>query len=272
MRDLTTIAGSPVSRLGLGGTPDMEPGCVRATWDAGVNWFFFYNLSFDGLIEPLGDLARQHRDDLIIATGTEARDVAAVEDVFAQSLRRLGVDTVDVFFVEYLNPKDDVDALLAQGGLFDLLSEWRRNGRIRYVGATCHDRDLAVRLTTDSRVDVLMHRYNMAHRGAEEKALPAAEVAGVPVIAFTATRWGTLLEGHAQWQGAVPSAADCYRYALAHPAVRLAMTAPRTVKQLEQNLTALTAPTPSAVQLDSWRSYGSLVYGKGADAFDTDWP
>ena len=40
---------------------------------------------------------------------------------FLDSLRRLGVDTVDVFFVEYLNPKDDVDALLAQGGLYAAL-------------------------------------------------------------------------------------------------------------------------------------------------------
>ncbi len=272
MGDLTTISGKPASRLGLGGTPDMEPGCVPTAWDAGLNWFFFYNLSFDGLIDPLGELAGQHRDDLIIATGTESRDVASIEDTYEQSLQRLGVDTLDVFFVEYLNPNDNIDALLARGGLLDLLCEWRRDGRIRYVGATCHDRDLAVRLTADDRVDVLMHRYNMAHRGAEEKALPAAQAKGVPVVAFTATRWGTLLEGHAEWQGPIPSGADCYRYTLAHPAVRLAMTAPRTVAQLGENLAALIEPPPSAEQLQNWRSYGSLVYGKGTDAFDTEWP
>lgn len=272
MKDLTTIGGQRASRLGLGGTPNMEPGCVPAAREAGLNWFFFYNLSFDGLIGPLGELAGQDRDNLIIATGTEARDEASVEDAYEQALRRLGVETIDVFFVEYLSPKDDIDALLAQGGLFDLLSEWQRDRRIRYVGATCHNRDLAVRLIIDARVDVLMHRYNMAHRGAEEKALPAAQAKGVPVVAFTATRWGTLLEGHAKWKGAIPTAADCYRYTLAHPAVRLAITAPRTITQLEQNLTALTSETPTADQLENWRSYGSLIYGRGNDAFDTEWP
>jgi hypothetical protein len=45
----------------------------------------------------------------------------------------------------------------------------------------------------------------------------------IPVIAFTCTRWGTLLKGHPNWQEAPPTAADCYRYVLGHEAVSLAL-------------------------------------------------
>ena len=85
-----------------------------------------------------------------------------------------------------------------------------------------------MKLVESGRVDVLMQRYNMAHRGVEEVVLPAAQAAGVPVVAFTCTRWGSLLEGHRDWSGPLPSAADCYAFALRNPAVGVALTAPAT--------------------------------------------
>ncbi|MHC5722699.1 MAG: hypothetical protein ACYT04_35050 [Nostoc sp.] len=119
--------------------------------------------------------------------------------------------------------------------------------------------------------DVLMHRYNMAHRKAEEDVLPAAQKAGIPVVAFTCTRWGTLLKGDHNWHGKLPTAADCYRYALNHPGVRLALTAPKTRQQLEENLAVLHAPKIEAQKIAKWHSYGNLIYGTGQDAFDTQW-
>jgi aryl-alcohol dehydrogenase-like predicted oxidoreductase len=116
-----------------------------------------------------------------------------------------------------------------------------------------------------------MHRYNMAHRKAEDKVLPAAVQARIPVIAFTCTRWGSLLTGHPNWQDRVPQAADCYRYALQHPAVQLALTAPQTLTQLEENLSVLQAPVLSSQEEALWQEYGTLVYGNGQDAFETEW-
>src|SRR5437588_148423 len=74
-----------------------------------------------------------------------------------------------------------------------------------------HDRALAKQLAGDRRVDVLMHRFNMAHRKATHEVFPAAIRTSTPVVAFTATRWGTLLEPHPQCNDDPPSAADCYR-------------------------------------------------------------
>jgi aryl-alcohol dehydrogenase-like predicted oxidoreductase len=116
-----------------------------------------------------------------------------------------------------------------------------------------------------------MHRYNMAHRKAEEQLFPMAQQAGIPVVAFTCTRWGQLLRGHPDWQGEIPTAADCYRYALHQKAIHLALTAPQTQAQLEENLSVLYSPelTPEAVV--RWQEYGALVYGDGQDAFETKW-
>ena len=152
-----------------------------------------------------------------MATGSESRNLKTVRNYLDQARRQLGVDVVDIFYAEYVSPGDDMETLLGAGGVFDELHRWKADGLIRYVGATTHNRPMAVELIESGRIDVLMHRYNMAHRGAEEQVLPAALNAGVPVVAFTCTRWGSLLTGHQDWEGPVPTAADCYQYVLHHP-------------------------------------------------------
>lgn len=72
----------------------------------------------------------------------------------------------------------------------------------------------------------------------------------------------------------MPSAADCYRFALGHPAVQVALTAPESLEHLRENLRALdpAGEEPGAAELAAQREYGDLVYGQGKDAFETEWP
>lgn len=116
-----------------------------------------------------------------------------------------------------------------------------------------------------------MHRYNMAHRKAEEKVFPAAIQAKIPVVAFTCTRWGSLLKGHSNWQYQPPTAADCYRYALHNQAISARLMAPQSLQQLTENLSVLNAPFFSRTEVAHWQKYGDLIYGTGQDSFETQW-
>jgi aryl-alcohol dehydrogenase-like predicted oxidoreductase len=269
---LTTLLNQPVQSLGLAGNPNMEEGCVTTAYDAGINYFFFYNQSYPVLINELKPLLYDNRESIVVATGSESRNLETLRAYFDQIRRQLEVDTVDVFYAEYVAPGDDMETLLGAGGVFDELHRWKAEGLIRYVGATAHNRPMAVELVESGRIDVLMHRYNMAHRGAEEQVLPAALNAEIPVVAFTCTRWGSLLSGHQDWDGPVPTAANCYQYVLHHPAVHMALTAPTTRAQLEENLIALKGTEHLSQNLPLWEAYGKLVYGDGTDAFETQWP
>lgn len=266
--DIVTQKGQPASILGLAGNQSMDTSWVGVAFEAGVNYFFFYNLSSDNLLEGLKPLLTQEREELLVATGSENRDRRELNQYLDKVRCRLNSDVVDVFFLEYVSPKDDLDQVQL---ILDELHTWKEKGLIRYVGATVHNRALALELISRGACEVLMHRYNMAHRKAEEQVLPAALQAGIPVVAFTCTRWGSLLKGHPDWQQEVPRAADCYRYVLQHPAVRLALTAPQTLTQLEENLRVLQAPQLSPNEVALWQEYGSLVYGNGQDAFETEW-
>lgn len=266
---LVTLQGLPISRLGLAAQQRMESGCVDLAYEAGINYFFSYGLGKGPFVEEVRSHLGQHRESLIVATGSESRILSEVEAQLEKARHRFDVDSIDVFFAEYIAPEDDwvqVEALLEK------LRTWKTQGLIRYIGVSTHNRPIALKLIEQAQCDVLMHRYNMAHRGAEAAVLPAAQTAGQPIIAFTSTRWGTLLKSHPNWSADLPTAADCYRFVLSHPGVTVALTSPKTQANLKENLTALTSPALSSAELAHWRTYGDLIYGQGQDAFETSWP
>lgn len=270
-RMITSLSGFVATPLGLAAGPKQDSRCVRRAFDGGINYFFFYGPEPGGFAKGLTPLLRKRRDELIVATGTGSRRPTGLRNARRRACAALGVDILDLFFAEYIYPGDDPQAIFAAGGVLDELSQWKSDGAIRYVGATVHDRALAKRLAGDPRVDVLMHRFNMAHRKALREVFPTALRHQTPVVAFTATRWGTLFEPPAGWTGKLPTAVDCYRYCLAHSAVNIVLTSPQTLAELDENLELLALPPMNKRDRAQWEQYGDLVHGHGTDAFETRW-
>lgn len=269
---LTTLRGDPVVPLGLAAVPSQDPRCVKTSFLRGVSYFFCYSLEYELFIRQLSAIMRKQRDRVVVATGSGARRNASLLAARKKMFAAFHCEQIDVFFAEYINPGDDPALIFGDGGVLDQLQHWKAQGSIRFVGATTHDRGLAYRLAEDPRVDVLMHRFNMAHRKAVQEVFPAAIRSRTPIVAFTATRWGTLLENHPDWPGKPPTATDCYRFCLAQPAVHLVLTAPKSLAELEENLAVLQAKRMSKQQSARWERFGDLVHSRGSDAFETRWP
>lgn len=265
---LKTQQGTNASILGLAAYPQTDAECVRLAFNSGINYFFFYDSDNDNFLEGLKTLLTVQRNSILVTTGSEARNINTLRQYLEQVRRRLSTVYIDVFFTEYVSPNDDINNTHA---VLDELTSWKQQGFIRYVGASTHNRSVALQLIENKACDVLMLRYNMAHRKIEDDVLPAAYSSDIPVVAFTCTRWGSLLAGHPNWHNSPPTAADCYRYALHNQAVNLALTAPQSISQLEENLSVLNAPKLSTHEVQQWQSYGALIYGTGQDAFDTQW-
>jgi aryl-alcohol dehydrogenase-like predicted oxidoreductase len=271
-RRLTSLDGNPASCLGLAAGPKQDPRCVRRAFTGGINYFFFYGPGHTSFIEELAALVQRQREQIIVATGSGSRRIERLRAARRKLTTLLDIKMIDVFFIEYVHPGDNPEVIFGKNGVLDELRQWKENGWVRFVGATAHDRSLARRLAADPRVDVLMHRFNMAHRKSEHEVFPAAAKARTPIVAFTATRWGTLLEPNAAWSGPPPTASDCYRFCLTQPSVQVVLTAPRSLTELEQNLDVLELPPMSKQKREEWQRFGDLVYGAGKGAFETIWP
>jgi aryl-alcohol dehydrogenase-like predicted oxidoreductase len=94
-----------------------------------------------------------------------------------------------------------------------------------------------------------MIRYNAAHRGAEQDIFPTTDARQIPIIAYTALRWGALLHRTPidPTGFVVPSARDWYRFALQSPSVAVVLAAPNDRRELEHDLQVLSVSEPLPV-------------------------
>ena len=64
-------------------------------------------------------------------------------------------------------------------------------------------------------------------------------------------------------QGETPlTAAECYRFALAHPAVDVCMMGAKTIAQMRENLKVLAQGPLTEAELTRVKTIGRHVYGK----------
>jgi len=110
-------------------------------------------------------------------------------------------------------------------------------------------------------LDLLMIRYNAAHRGAETEVFPTTDALGLPVIAYTALRWGALLRPTPDDPPGfvVPRAPAWYRFTLQAPSVTVALMSPESRAELKEDLTVLDAGPLSPEEYDVLADHGRTV-------------
>jgi aryl-alcohol dehydrogenase-like predicted oxidoreductase len=202
-------------------------------------------------------LAKRSRERVTIAIQTFARRAWLVRPSVEIARRRLGVDVIDVLGLGFWNeppPRAIVDCAL----------RLRDRGIVRSVVVSSHDRRTLATLIADPAYDGVMVRYNAAHLGAEADVFPLAQSRRRAVLAYTATRWGSLLLPESAPPGErAPRGADCYRFALSHDAVGGCLAGPKDARELDGVLEALDAGPMTADELAWMRRVGANVRARG---------
>lgn len=251
-----------VCRLGLAtrGTSRLEPADVELALGRGLNYLNWCGHR-DGLSRAVAGLGKD-RTRVVVAAQFQARTARAAARELDRLLGELGADYLDVLTFYYVESEQEWEELLAPGGAYEYLQQQKQRGRVRLLGLTTHQRPLAARWAKSGRLDMLMIRYNAAHRGAEREIFPVTNALGLPVVTFTGLRWGALLKATPEDPPGFrpPAPVDCYRFCLAHPAVSVVLAAPANRSQLEHDLTLLEDwRPPSPEELARLRAHGDRV-------------
>ncbi len=191
--------------MSFGGEADEATSAAmyRRCRERGINFFDCANVYEKGLSEEiLGKLIAGERDEVIItskayfptgpdvnARGAHRRHLMrAVED----SLRRLGTDTIDVYFIHRFDDGTPLEETLR--ALDDMVSQ----GKILYPGASnfaawqvAKALGLAA-LHGWARFEVLEPMYNLVKRQAEVEILPMAQSERLGVIPYSPLGGGLL--------------------------------------------------------------------------------
>ena len=214
----------PVS-LGLwhnfGGTDVFETGraVIRRAFDRGVTHFDLannYGPPYGSAEENFGTVLKKdfahHRDELIISykagwdmwpgpygSGGSRKHVLASAEL---SLRRMGVDYVDIFYSH--RPTPDVPLEETVGALAQLV----RQGKALYIGISSYSPERtrqAAELLKAEGIPLLIHQpsYSLLNRWIEVSLLKTLEELGVGCIAFSPLAQGLLTS---KYLDGVPSA------------------------------------------------------------------
>jgi aryl-alcohol dehydrogenase-like predicted oxidoreductase len=248
----------PVCRLGISGSYRPGERAIRRALDEGVNFVFLFGFDTQ-TVRALRGTNADRRERLILATGAYNYlwGYQDLKKTLEKRLRQLKTDYIDVFHFLGVTKREHFPER-AQ----DELAALKEGGRVRAISMSCHDRKFAGELAGAGKLDALMIRYNAAHRGAEEDILPYLGAHRVGVVGYTATRWGFLMRRPRGWKGRVMTAGECYRFALSDDRVQVCLTAPRSERELVENLDAVRKGRPAEEELRWVREFGDEVRAK----------
>jgi aryl-alcohol dehydrogenase-like predicted oxidoreductase len=266
----------------LGGTSqDDVDALVGTALDAGINLIDTADMYGQGESEEMvGKAIAGRRDDIVLATkatmpmgedrnrqgGSRRWLHTALDD----SLRRLGVDHVDLYQMHRWDPRTSDDETL--GALTDL----QRAGKIRYFGSSTFPAYRIVQAqwaAKESRYVTEQPSYSILQRGVESHVLPVTQEYGMGVLAYSplASGWlsGAIRAGSAiatNRSRLMPDRFDLEKnqtrldaveklakvadqagltliqlalgFVTAHPAITSAIVGPRTLDHLQTQLAA----------------------------------
>lgn len=204
--------GLEISRSGFGALPlqrvPLDEACaiLREAHDSGIN-FFDTARAYTDSEEKIGDALVSVRNEIVIATKSQAADAKGLFVDLETSLRNLRTDHVDILQLhnpDHLPDPRDADSLY--GGLL----EARKRGMARFIGVTNHRRELALEAARSGLYDTV--QFPFSYLSSNEDAALAEECSQheVGFIAMKALSGGLVSNVAAtfaflrQFEGVVP--------------------------------------------------------------------
>ncbi len=254
--------GLRVCRLGIGSSFTGDSAFIEEAVEQGVNYLYWGSIRRPAFGRAIRNLARRNREGVVLTVQSYTRVAALMAPSIELALRRAGVEYFDFLLLGMWN-KSPGQALI------DAAQRLVEKGKVRQLMLSTHNRPSLQEHfrrfeAKKSPFDAFMLRYNAVHRGAEHDVFPHLPESARPgIVAYTATRWGHLLDPKKMPPGEEPaSARDCYRFALSHPAVNLVLCGPANREKMQEALRALDDGPLDADTMARMQRIGDHVYGK----------
>ncbi|HEX3778219.1 MAG TPA: aldo/keto reductase [Pseudonocardiaceae bacterium] len=164
---------------------------LRRALDLGVTLLDTANAYGAGVNEELvGSAIKGRRDEVVLATkfgivhqpdgGQGVRgDADYVRQCCDESLSRLGVDHIDLYYQHRVDPKVPVEET------FGALAELVAKGKVRYLGISEAGADSIRRAHAVHPISALQSEWSLWTRGIEDEIVPACRELGIGIVPFS---------------------------------------------------------------------------------------
>jgi predicted aldo/keto reductase-like oxidoreductase len=174
--------GLEVSPLGFGCMTTSDPAVIERAVDLGINYFDTARAYQGGNNERMvGAALKAKRRQVIIASKTQGKTREEALADLETSLRELGTDYLDVWYLHNRNRPEDLN-----DELFEVQQAAKKAGKIRFAGVSAHFNmpDMLAYLVKRGQTDVTLAAYNFTMKPELGEAIHAARGAGMGVVAM----------------------------------------------------------------------------------------
>ncbi len=244
--------------LGVAGGYGIDERSLLEAFERGVNYWYHGSLRGHGMSSAIRTISSAGgRDRLVVVLQSYSRWAWLLERTFKSGLRSLGLDYADVLLLGLFNSSPP--AAIVERAL-----QLKERGLVQHIAISAHRRAAFLEYATEARYDIFHIRYSVAHPGADFDIFPTLPVEGRPgTVAYTATRWGQLLDSQRMPSGQAPlRGRDCYRFVLSNPQFNVCMTGPRNASELKEALAALDEGPLSTEEDNRVRTVGQYVHAQ----------
>ena len=186
-----------VSKLGFGSIPiqrvsdDEAVAVIRRCLELGVTFIDTAN-GYTTSEERIGRAISGRREGLIIATKSHAPTREGIENDLKLSLKRLGVEYIDLYQFHNIHDTDTLERVLEPNGVMDVVQEAKRVGLVRHIGASSHSLDTAKEIVKSDRFETIQFPFNFITCEPADELLPLAREHDVGFIAMKPLAGGML--------------------------------------------------------------------------------
>ncbi|UCE46810.1 MAG: aldo/keto reductase [Phycisphaerales bacterium] len=171
---------------------------VARAIDRGVNYFDVALTYGKGEAEEkLAVALKPYRNIAFLACKTQKRDATGARAELENSLRVLDTDHFDLYQLHAMSKMEDVDTVLGPSGALETFLKAREEGKVRYLGFSAHNEDVALRLIDEFPFDSVLFPINyvcFAQGNFGPRLLKKAKEKNVACLALKSlayTRWAS---------------------------------------------------------------------------------
>ncbi|MBO6046625.1 MAG: aldo/keto reductase [Erysipelotrichaceae bacterium] len=264
--------GMMVSEIGMGceGFFEEDTKMTQKLFDFaeahGINYFDLYASDPD-VRRAVGKALKGRRDKFIIQSHIcsiwknddylRTRNLKEVKAGFEEMMSLLDIDYLDVGMIHYCDALSDYQTII-DNGILDYARELKSQGRIKAIGLSSHNPEVALRAVENGDIEVLMFSVNPCYDmqpanedveqlwadEAYEKDLlnmdpqrqslyELCEEKGVGITVMKAFGGGDLLDASLSPAGVALTVNQCIHYCLTRPGIATVLCGSHSVKQLE---------------------------------------
>lgn len=236
------------TEIGLGGIPlmrvaDLDEAAALISYgvDQGINYIDTARCYADSE-KKIGLVMKDRRDEVFLATKTNAYDYDTASQYLETSLAELQTDHLDLWQMHDISSTDRFDLAFSDHGAMKAAHEALDQGLIRHIGVSSHNDHLVARCIETDEFDVILVAYNLAISSAAQAVFPVARAYDVGVTVMKPLSGGVFFRREETYVDPM----EAWHFVLMNEDVAVALAGFQNQRDIDQALHASATLRPIA--------------------------